>query len=258
MTVTKPFLVFAVLFVLACPAGTVVSGAAPNPAERYNEANRLYRDGRFAESLRIYEELMGSGIKNPDLYYNASNAAYRSGSMGKAILYLERALRLSPSDRDAIANLAYLNSIKPDRETGHSNVVLRFLSSRYDAINVNTAALWAGFAFAAGMLAATVALFAGNWKRLASILAASLCGLVFLVSAGITVQKIHHLSTTTEGIIMVKEAPAYSGPGAGNTHIFTLHEGTKVIIERTQDSWNLVRLSSGAGGWIRAEMMEKI
>jgi len=255
MTAMKPLLVLAALFILMCPA---VSGAEPNPAERYNEANRLYRDGRFAESLRIYEKLIREGIKNPDLYYNASNAAYRSDSLGKAVLYLERALRLSPSDRDALANLAYLNSIKLDREVGHSNIVLRFLSDRYNAINVNTAALWAGFAFAAGMLAATIALFARNWKRLASVLAASLCGLVFLVSSAITVQKIHHLSTTTEGIIMVKEAPAYSGPGTGNAHIFTLHEGTKVTIERTQDSWNLVRLNSGAGGWIKAEMMEKI
>ena len=57
---------------------------------------------------------------------------------------------------------------------------------------------------------------------------------------------------------MADEASAYSGPDIDNIHIFTIHEGTKVVIERSQDDWNLVRLMSGAGGWIRDGLMEPI
>lgn len=225
---------------------------------RYNEAGALYRDGQFDRSLSIYEELIGEGINNPDLYYNTSNAAYRTGSPGKAILYLERALKLAPSDKEALANLAYLNSIKKDQEIDNSNVVLVFLTRRYNAVNVNSAAVWSGAVFAAAMAFLTAALFVRKWKRVIFAVAASLLGLVFIVSTGIFFQKVHHNSTVIEGIIMTEEAPAYSGPGVENTHIFTIHEGTKVVIERNQDAWNLIRLNSGAGGWIKDELMEEI
>lgn len=54
------------------------------------------------------------------------------------------------------------------------------------------------------------------------------------------------------------EAKAYSGPGKENTNIFTINESTKVAIERGQNSWNLIRFKSGAGGWIHSDWMEEI
>ena len=228
------------------------------PAEQYNRAGALYRDGHFGEALSIYEKLIQDGITNPDLFYNASNAAYRTGSIGRAILYLERVKKLTPSDKEALANLAYLNSIKEDQEPEESNVILAVLSRRYTAITVNSAAIWSGFMFALTMVLAMGALFLHRWIKGVYVSASILCGLIFVFSTCIFFQKVHHGSTVVEGIIMAKEAPGYSGPGIENTHIFTLHEGTKVIIERTQNSWNLIRLKSGAGGWINAEILEQI
>jgi len=229
-----------------------------SPAEQYNRAGALYRDGYFSEALSIYEKLIQDGITNPDLFYNASNAAYRTGSIGRAILYIEKTLKLAPSDREALANLVYLNSIKEDQEPKESNVILAFLARRYTSITVNSAAIWSGFMFALTMVLATGALFLNRWIKGVFVSASILCGLIFVFSTCILFQKVHHGSTVVEGIIMAKEAPGYSGPGIENTHIFTLHEGTKVIIERTQNSWNLIRLKSGAGGWINAEILEQI
>jgi len=227
-------------------------------AEKYNRAGSLYREGNFVEALLMYEELIHQGIVNPDLYYNASNAAYRSGSTGKAILYLERAIKLAPSDRDALDNLRYLNSIKKDNEPSNSNIVLAFLARRYNNVNVNHAAVWSAVSFALAMFAGIGALFSISWKRLAFAGVSILIGVIFLVSTGIFVEKVHYNITEVEAVIMSEEANAYSGPGVENTHIFTIHEGTKVIIERSQNSWNLIRLISGAGGWIKSDHMERI
>ena len=227
-------------------------------ADLYNQAGELYQNGQFKEALDMYESIIEKGIKNPDLYYNTSNAAYRSGSLGRAILYLEKSLKLAPSDPDAIANLAFLNSIKKDREPPIDNVVAAFLSGYYDSININSAAIWSGVMFAFTMIFASGALFSKDWKRAASIGIVLLCGLFFIFSTGILIHKLHIISTVTEAIIMSDEANAYSGPGTENTHIFTIHEGTKVFIERNQDSWNLIRLESGAGGWIQSDNMEEI
>jgi pentatricopeptide repeat protein len=227
-------------------------------AALYNRSGDLYRQGKFDEALEIYERLIKEGIKDPDLFYNASNAAYRLNMTGKAVLYLERSLKLAPSDPDARANLAFINSRKQDKETPSMNAVTAFLENLYDRINVNSAAYWSGITFALMMLSAIGLLFRGGWIRLtiASVVAAF--GLMFIVSTVFLVQKVHHESTVKEAVIMTGEVNAYSGPGSENTHIFTIHEGTKVFIERNQNSWDLIRLKSGVGGWVAADSLQAI
>ena len=240
---------------VALSAPDIPAGEA---AQQYNAANGFYRDGRFEEAVNAYNELIESGIVNPDLFYNASNASYRSGSLGLAILYLERAMKLAPSDSDILANLAYLNSIKTDSEPENNNAVTAFLSRRYNAININAAALWSGISFALAMLLLTAALYTYGWKRSGAYSAAAVLGIIALFALGILVHKIRYDALVVEAIVMTEKADAFSGPGEDNTHIFTIHEGTKIVIERSQDDWNLIRLSSGAGGWIHGDVIEKI
>lgn len=225
-------------------------------AALYNKAGSLYDSEHYEESLAIYENLISQGIDNPDLLYNAANAAYRTGSTGKAVVYLERARRLAPSDRDILSNIEYLNSVKTDQEPESDNAVTAFITRHYNAININTAALWSGVSFALAMLFLTASLFTGSLKRLVSVTVAGMLIFVFIAATGVLFHKAHRNATVIEAVIMAEEASAYSGPGTDNTHIFTIHEGTKVTVERSQDGWNLIRLSSGAGGWIVADSME--
>lgn len=248
---------FSVFFPLFQQASNAASFGTESAA-LYNRAGDFYRQGKFTEALDIYERLIKEGIKDPDLFYNASNAAYRLTMTGKAVLYLERSLKLAPSDPDALANLAFINSRKQDKETPPMNAVTAFLENMYDRINVNSAAYWSGITFALMMLSAIGLLYFGGWIRLTLITVAALCGFMFIVSTGFLVQKVHYESTVTEAVIMTGEVNAYSGPGSENTHIFTIHEGTKVFIERNQNSWDLIRLKSGVGGWVAADSLQAI
>lgn len=242
-------------------AGADAGSPGMNPAEaaaRYNQAGESYRSGQFQTALDGYESILLSGVRNPDLYYNAANAAYRAGRMGKAVLYYERALRLAPSDADARTNLAFVNVRKQDRDPVEDNAVLVFLGRWYGRITVNAAALVSGWVFAAVMLLAIGVLFCEGWKRMTLAVAAGVMGVIFLGATGVFVQKVHHAAVTVEAVISVPEVHAYSGPGMDNTLIFTLHEGTKVVLERGQDGWILVRMKSGVGGWIEERALTKI
>ena len=47
-------------------------------------------------------------------------------------------------------------------------------------------------------------------------------------------------------------------PGSNAKVAFVLHEGTKVWIERVDDSWTLIELPSGMRGWIPSRVIEVI
>ena len=258
--VNNKLFLFTIVILILVSGSRIVSAeyTETEAAEMYNNAGSLYQSNFYADALNIYEELIRDGIENPDLFYNASNAAFRAGSIGKAVLYVEKALKLNPSDPDALSNHRFLNSKKQDREPPQDNVVIAFLARHYNYINVNSAALWSGISFAMTMLFAAASLYSyGSLRQFASGVSI-VFGLIFVLSTGIFMQKINRAGSVVEAVIMGSEINAYSGPGEDNTHIFIIHEGTKVVIERSQDSWNLIRLKSGAGGWIKADAMEDI
>ena len=63
----------------------------------------------------------------------------------------------------------------------------------------------------------------------------------------------HQLESRTAAIVPAREATARSAPDMEKTAVFVIHEGTKVLVERREGTWLLIRLASGPGGWILAE-----
>jgi hypothetical protein len=64
--------------------------------------------------------------------------------------------------------------------------------------------------------------------------------------------------TRTEAVVVTEEGTARSGPEVGQTPVFVVHEGTKVVVERREAGWLLVRLANGLGGWLPAEVVAVI
>ncbi|MFC1485542.1 SH3 domain-containing protein [Candidatus Latescibacterota bacterium] len=231
---------------------------ASEAAQEYNEAGRFYQTGDFREALSRYEHLIARGIEHPDLYFNASNAAYRSGNLGQAILSIERSLKLNPSDEDALANRAFLNSLRQDQGPAEDNPVLALIERTYETITLNGALNVSAVMFAGAMLLFSSALFWERWKRRVLVTCGVIFCLFFLGSTGIALYKMNRLAIVHDAIILADEAYSYSGPGTDNVHIFTIHEGTKVTVERRERGWCLIRLQSGAGGWIQTDALEEI
>ncbi len=251
----KAFTFFAVLIGVT---STALTNEQNEAASRYNKAGGLYRNGDFIQALEIYEDLIGRDYRDPDLFYNASNAAYRNKQIGKAILYLEKARRMAPSDEDIRANLTFLNSVKIDKETTDNNPVTAFIVSSYERFNRNAAALWSGLFFLIGMEFFTAFLFVRDMKRMVFLTVGIAAVFLSTVSTVVLIEKSYRAGTVAEAVIMDDEVLAYSGPGVDNTHIFTIHEGTKVTVERNQNKWSLIRLKSGSGGWVQTKSISAI
>lgn len=238
---------------LGARASAEMAGAA-----LYNEANAFYRAGKYAEAVEQYEAVLRQGVRNGHVYYNLGNAYFKAGQIGRAILAYERALRLMPGDEDVAANLRFVNAMKVDREPeGKENVVVRFLRRIYRALSANGLAVFCSICLFCLAGAGAGWLFSPR-RRMLWVSLLVLLGVGFFGAGALMTFKVHDREGVERAVILSEEVVGRSGPGKDYLQVFTLHEGTRVTIEREEGGWLLVRLSNGIGGWVPVEGMEQI
>ena len=95
------------LFLTVCSA-TCFSQSEFEPSdlnEKFLEANNLYNDSKYEQSIQVYLQILDSGVHSPELYFNIGNAYYRLNDIANSILYYEKSLKLDSSDNEVINNL---------------------------------------------------------------------------------------------------------------------------------------------------------
>ena len=238
-------------------AGEAQGEATDDAVSRYNEANELYRKGQFEAAARAYASLADAGIRNGGLYYNLGNALFKSGRLGSSILWYERARRLLPGDDDIEANLEFARSRKVDREEPEDlPPIIRSLTKAYRSSHPD-GLLVICLVMISGMGAAGVLWLFRPERRAMCILFLALFGLGWVTSGALMAMRAHDLSQP-EAVVLADEVLGRSGPGGDYVEVFTLHEGTKVSVERAEGGWILVRLPNGLGGWIFGDAAERI
>jgi tetratricopeptide (TPR) repeat protein len=240
----------AALLVLACRVDAQSAAVG-----LYAEGNDLYRAGDFAGARARYEAAVATGVADPRLLYNLANAVFKTGDLGEAILWYERALKQAPRDEDIEANLRFLRRIKRDRDPEPARGIARVLEQAYLWPTLNEVALlWILSLFLLFCVAA--------WRRWQGITqigkAIPLAAVVCLVVGGYAVSRFDRDVNVLAAIVTQEQGIARSGPDAGETEVFVIHEGTKVVVERTEAGWYLVRLASGLGGWLPESVLMEI
>lgn len=246
------------VFLVSLVSLPAVFSAAASPVNDFNAANKLYREGKYSEAVALYENVLSGGARDSQLYYNLGNAYFRDGRIGRSILSYERASRLAPADEDIRQNLRFANSRKVDRETEEAGLATKLVEWLGSLVSLNgwyiATTLFYLVAIGSG---AAILLLRGSGapflRRLLVVSVALFClgGAVYLLKLRVTVW-------TDVAIVVAPEADAMSGPGGDYTKAFTVHEGTRVVVQRRSEGWLLVRLNSGLGGWVRDGSVENI
>lgn len=227
-------------------------------ASLFAEANAQYAEGNYAEAAESYRQVL---VEQPsaEVYYNLGNAYFKQGELSQSILAYERALRLRPLYKDAQYNLKFAQSrIVDNIEDTNSFFVSNWLKAVRNLLSEQT---WTWLSVVLFLLTLTGAmLFAFSrvvWLRKTAFYTA-IVALVISVAACANAGSLHKRDTLraeaviTQGIVNAKSSPDRSG-----TDLFTLHEGTKVVIKEQLGNWCNIHVGNNIG-WIPLTTLERI
>lgn len=224
----------------------------PQEAQQlFVEGNDAYYKGEWPTARERYEKLLNAGLGGPDVLFNLGTTHLAAGELGPAILYLERANRLSDDD-DIGANLAVARERQVDQVVGEESAVpfTQRLAAATDERIVGIAFLivwWLGF----GLLWLT-------WRREpgSRVVLGLVTAFFLLVGAGLgATLGVHRWVQTTvvEAVVMPEAATVREYPGETAKVSFEVHAGLKVRIMETSGRYVRVRLPNALEGWTEKE-----
>ena len=224
------------------------------------EADSAYIRGQYQQAIKDYEMLLKQGA-SADLYYNLGNAYYRSENITRAVLNYERALLLSPGDRDVRFNLQIARAKTIDKIVPESEMFFfTWYRSLVSLMSVDAWAWTALIALALLIVLLLVYLFSERiWLRKIGFFGGFVLLILFALSNLFAWQQKQDLLFRKGAIVISPSVTVKSTPAKNGTDLFILHEGTKVsITDGTMKGWMGIRIADGKEGWIESNMIEEI
>lgn len=219
----------------------------------FNQANRLYEQGQFADAAKAYDSLIQSGIISPALYFNAGNAWFKSGQIGNAILDYRKAEQLSPRDPDIRANLQFArNQVANSIPALPGNRFTRLLNR----MSLNEWSIATAIGLALLFLVLTVQQLTPKFRKPLRMPAIGLAFVTILLAIGLYLD--FSLAETKSAVVTAGEAVIRRGPFDEAQSAFTVRDGAELLIVDSKDNWLQVADASHRTGWIRNNQLAVI
>lgn len=195
----------------------------------FKNANDLYNQGSYIEANNLYLNLISSNVVSKDLYYNLASSYYEINSNGYAVLWYERALNISPFDKEIKNNI---NKIT-ERKDYDSFYIIAFY------ISLILFVFFSVFLFV---------LFIKKKNINFLLLISCVILLVFSIYLYKTIK--------SDYIIIIRNTNIYSGSSIKSDIVSSVYEGEKFRVIKESSNWYYVKGISK--GWINKEYLEKI
>jgi len=228
--------------------------------EIFSEGIKHYNEGEYGKAISSFMTILENGQHSSSLYFNLGNSFYKINDVANSIFYYEKALLLSPNDKDIVDNLSFSKNMLIDKiEILPTNQLKQFSNYVLGLLNVNK---WLYLGLIILYISALFfLLYFFNSKSslkkkyfIASIV--SLFFAVFFFSAGIT--KNLNQQSNLFAIIFDEKIDFRLEPNYRSEVLFNLHEGTKVLIKEELNDWVFVEIQDGNKGWIETQSIKKI
>lgn len=241
-----------IVLILAFVSG-LSSARADEFSNAFEQANRLYEQGKYAEAAAGYDKLVQSGKVSAALYFNLGNALFKAGQTGRAILNYRLAERHAPRDPDLRANLQFARNHVNAGGPPDSTTWRRWLDNL--ALDEWGALFGAGVWIWGGLL--TLGQCRPAWRAALRgyVLAAGLLSVLLALCLGL---EIRGQLTTRSAVVIADEAVARYGPLDESQSAFVLRDGAEVIILDVKGGWLQVGDARNRTGWMKQEQVARV
>ncbi|MFQ3182657.1 MAG: tetratricopeptide (TPR) repeat protein [Polaribacter sp.] len=241
-----------ILFLLLMIANTI---NAQNVDTLFVSANELYRNGAFEEAIKKYKKIESQEMISSELYLNLGNAYYRLNKVGPTIFYYEKALKLDPLNVDVKNNLVFAKRLALDNiEEVPKTVFQKFNNNYLQKLSYNEWAIVAVvFSFSTSIFFLFFYFGYSSGKKRVYFTTSGISLILLIFSVFITYSQYSLTKKNKEAIVFVQKTEVRNAPTLNSEEIFTLHEGTKVIVLDAIDNWKKIKLVDGKQGWIIAD-----
>lgn len=242
------------------PAENTAADASAEPSQLWESANAAYSTGNYDAAIDGYNRILDRGLHSAPLYYNLANALFKKGETGSAILYYNRALRLSPADEDIRHNLEYAERMTKDNiEAVPEFFLATWLRSVRSSLSCSAWTVMSLVLFAAMLALGLLYLLSQRLSvRKAGFYGMAAAMLLFVITSLFAWGERRVIVDRNEAIVMGSSVPVKSSPDKSATDLFVLHEGTKVTVGDTLDGWAEIRIADGNKGWVETGRIERI
>lgn len=224
------------------------------------KGNVYYKNNQYQLAIDEYNKLIKQGYQGTSLYYNLGNAHYRLGNVGYAILYYEKALKLSPNDEDVKHNLELARiNIKDKVETLPPFFIFNIWESVLASLSVSGWTVFVYIVFIL-LLLCVIAYFFSRTSTQQRISFFSGVGVfaVLILAIILLAVKMNKEFNIKDGIIVSNVVNVKSSPDNSSKDEFIVHKGLKIRLEDKVDNWVKIRLADGKLGWIPEENLKQI
>ena len=225
---------------------------------KFEKANKQYQEENFTKAIKIYNEILESGMISGKLCYNLGNAYYKNGEIGKAIQFYEKAKLLMPGNESVEFNLKLVNVKVKDRIQVPPDTILITIHKKL--INIFSLQTWS-IIFSLCLFLSSIMFFIGSLiPGFKTKLNNSMFGFIMaaLIMLYPVLSKYNTEQLVNKGVLVNSRGEVFAAPDSESTKLFTIHEGTLFHILNSDGNWYKIELIDGKQGWLHQSMCGKI
>ncbi|MEW6555792.1 MAG: tetratricopeptide repeat protein [Elusimicrobiota bacterium] len=220
---------------------------AVSETEIFSTGCEFYKKSNYEKALEQFL-IIEKSYPSTNLFYNLGNTYFRLGRIGLAMVYYEKARKISPADDDVNYNIKFIAQLIKDPDYEQS------LISRF---NINRLRLL----FAISLFSFVVVIsikFVYPFKKMFWLVVVSVLFFGFFSALYL----IKYRQQARQEAVVINTAEVRSGPDTNFKVNFTVPEGKKVILLGTSGEggeWLEIGVKSlGVRGWVEKKYIEII
>jgi tetratricopeptide (TPR) repeat protein len=223
---------------------------AADTAPRFDQANKFYEQGKYADALSAYDKLLEAGNLTEALYFNRGNALFKLGQLGRAIASYRQAEQLVPRDPDLRANLQFARTQARGGSAYHASRWHRWLGT----LTLNEWTLLTATAFWLLFLLLALSQWRPALKQgLRNVIILTGIAFVFLgICLGAALDKNYF---TGSAIVITGEAEVRYGPFDESQPAYKVRDGIELTLLDHKDGWYQVADQAQRIGWLRQDQV---